>query len=388
MPKTDVIVVGAGPAGAWTAYCLARQGARVTVFDHSHPREKPCGGGLTRRALDLVTPAIGALDGVDVARSLFDDPRTKPATVDLEALERGSSLLIVSRRLFDARLLEAACEAGAEHRAERVVDASATESGVRVTTGRTTASASWLIGADGANSLVRRRLQQPFRRDQLSIASGVYVHGRSARDIVIRFVTHPPGYIWSFPRTDHLAMGICAQADVAGASELRRVFDDWLESSGLGTSARLERYAWPIPSLSTNDFAGARPAGRRYLLVGDAAGLVDPITREGIFFALQSAGFAANALCGAGTVEDAYCASLRREMLPELRSAARLKQGFFRGPFTRLMVDAIRHSRGVQRVAADLIMGAQSYRALKLRLIRTFEWRLAWQVLRLGRGLS
>ncbi|MGE3842394.1 MAG: geranylgeranyl reductase family protein [Vicinamibacterales bacterium] len=388
MSKTDVIVVGAGPAGAWAAYCLARRGARVTVFDHSHPREKPCGGGLTRRALNLVTPAIGSLDGVDVARGLFDDPRTRPAAVDLEALDRRSSLLIVSRRLFDARLLQAACDAGAEHRRERVVDVIATPHGAKVTTDRSSHAASWLIGADGANSLVRRRLQQPFRRDQLSIASGVYAHGRTAQEIVIRFVTDPPGYIWSFPRTDHLAIGICAQADVAGASQLRRVLHDWLAASGLGANARLERYAWPIPSLSAHDFATARPAGQRHLLIGDAAGLVDPITREGIFFALQSAALAADALCVTKPADNTYCAALRDDMLPELRSAARLKQGFFRGPFTRLMVDAIRHSRGVQRVAADLIMGAQSYRALKLRLLRTWEWRLAWQLVRLGREPS
>ena len=69
------------------------------------------------------------------------------------------------------------------------------------------------IGADGANSLVRRRVAAPFRRDQLSIATGFFAHGVTSDEIVIELTADPPGYIWSFPRPTHLAIGICAQAD-------------------------------------------------------------------------------------------------------------------------------------------------------------------------------
>ena len=101
----------------------------------------------------------------------------------------------------------------------------------------------------------------------------------------------PPGYIWSFPRPDHLAIGICAQADAGiGVEPLRLMVRRWMESTHIADGARLEPYAWPIPSLSSNDFLSLDLAGPGWLTVGDAAGLVDPITREGIFFALQSAG--------------------------------------------------------------------------------------------------
>lgn len=389
MPSADVIVVGAGPAGAWSAYCLARQGAGVTVFDHSHPREKPCGGGLTRRAWQMVAPVVnGRLRGVDVVHGVFEDPRTTPATVDLKALHRAQeSLVVVSRREFDQQLLDAAIQAGATHQAERVIDVALERGRAYVRTERGTHRARWVIGADGANSLVRRRLQRPFRRDQLSIACGAYAHGRSGQSIVIRFVSQPPGYIWSFPRPDHLALGICAQADLTGTAELRGVFDRWLADSHIADGLALGRYVWPIPSLHAGEWQSEHPAGPAHLLVGDAAGLVDPITREGIYFALQSAELASAALSSNSTSpSNAYCQALSREILPELDSAARLKHGFFRGSFTRLLVDAIGHSLGVQRVAADLIMGAQSYRTLKLRLVRTFEWRLAWQLLRLDHG--
>ena len=77
-----------------------------------------------------------------------------------------------------------------------------------------------MVGADGANSLVRRTLTRPFRRGALSIASGYYVHGLSASQIDIVFTQSPAGYLWSFPRRDHLAVGVGAQADEATSAQL------------------------------------------------------------------------------------------------------------------------------------------------------------------------
>jgi flavin-dependent dehydrogenase len=111
---------------------------------------------------------------------------------------------------------------------------------------------------------------------------------------------------------------------------------------------------------------------------------VDPLTREGIFFALRSADLLASALCGAAPgAMDRYAAALRREVIAELDRAARLKQGFFRGPFTRLLVDALGHSPAVSRIMADLVAGCQPYATLKRRLLATLEVGLAWQLLKL-----
>ncbi len=387
----DVLVVGGGPAGAWAAYCLAQKGARVRLFDHSHPREKPCGGGVTGRALALIERAIvvESLGAVRVTDGRFEDPRAASACVPMAAgAQPDASLFVTDRRRFDGALLEAAKEAGVEHHAERVTDARVEVDGPRIQTARATYRGGWILGADGANSLVRRRLQRPFRRDQISIACGVFAHGCSASTIVIRFVSDPPGYLWSFPRCDHLAIGACAQADVTSVATLRSVTSRWLEASGLAAGARLEPYAWPIPSLQPADFVREPCGGTRYLLVGDAAGLVDPITREGIYFALLSGQLAAAAVARGGDVAAHYRMALDQHIHPELERAARLKRGFFRGPFTALLVDALRESRAVRAVMVDLVAGHQPYRTLKARLVRTFEWRLAWQLLRLERGRS
>ncbi len=242
-----------------------------------------------------------------------------------------------------------------------------------------------MIGADGANSLVRRRVALAFRRDQLSMATGYFAHGVTSREIVIEIVGDPPGYIWSFPRPTHLAIGICAQAD-AGASiaALRAKAAAWIRATRLADGARLEPYSWPIPSLSAADFSRLTLAGPRWCLAGDAAGLVDPITREGIFFALQSGALAAQAAMSADPVRE-YTARINDEIAPELRRAALLKAGFFRPRFTRLLIDALQQSGAVRDVMADLVAGRQSYASLKWRLAKTLQVKLAWRLLTHGR---
>jgi geranylgeranyl reductase family protein len=393
VPRLDVGIIGAGPAGAWAAWRLAQGGARVRLFDASHPREKPCGGGVTGRALGLVAGALEPerLPALAVEGATFEAGEMS-ARVPLTAagLSRRSSLLVVDRSHFDGALLDAALAGGAELVRSHAVDPKTSARGCTIVTRGARHDCDWLIGADGPAGLTRHRLARPFARTQLSIAAGFFVHGRSGHDIVVRFESSPPGYLWSFPRPDHLAVGICAQADATDATGLRQRAAAWIERSGMAAGARLEPYTWPIPSLSSADLQRERPAGPRWLLVGDAAGLVDPLTREGIFFALESADLAAGALLApdgggrrVGSPADRYVAALRARVLPELAHAARMKAGFFRPQFADLLVHAVAGSDRVRRVMADLVGGRQPYATLKRRLLATFDVGLAWRLLRL-----
>jgi geranylgeranyl reductase family protein len=378
----DVMVVGAGPAGAWTAYRLARGGARVLLVDPSHPREKPCGGGVTGRALALVhdAPGLGAVPTRRIRTVRFIDD-TGSVAVTLPTHEPSASLLVASRSAFDGALLNAAQSAGVHLARTRIADVTPVEGGfeLRDADGSVFRGAR-LVGADGANSLVRRRLATPFSRAQLSIGTGFFADGVSSDEIAIQFVADPPGYIWSFPRPDHLAIGVCAQGDTGCTAEsLRTIAGAWIRRTEIGAGATLRPYSWPIPSLRVTDLQTLTVAGRGWLLVGDAAGLVDPLTREGIYFALQSAECAADAILSAAPyAERTYADRVHAEILDELERAARLKAGFFRPRFTGLLTDALRQSGAIRAVVADLVAGTQSYKRLKSRLVRTLEVRLAW----------
>jgi geranylgeranyl reductase family protein len=382
MSHFDIAIVGGGPAGAWTAFLLATRGAHVAILDASHPREKPCGGGLSARALELLRPLGPSrpLSGVVIANGNFSDGR---AGVDIPLPPSDAAmpaLLVTSRRVLDLTLLEAARAAGAELVAERATAIEPRGRGWTIRTAKGAVECDRMVGADGANSLVRRSLTRPFPRRALSVASGYFVHGLSASHIDIVFTQSPPGYLWSFPRPDHLAVGVGAQADEATSAQLFDMAGAWIERQVGAPGHRLTRYSWPIPSLSETDLQQETSAGDRWLLVGDAAGLVDPITREGIYYALASGELAAASLA-ADHSSRRYVSGLRDGIFKELRKAARMKDRFFKSAFTGLLIKALQRSPAIRHLMAGLVSGTQTYDGLRRRLLMTGEVRLAVEYL-------
>jgi flavin-dependent dehydrogenase len=289
---------------------------------------------------------------------------------------------IVARQQFDGALRAAALEAGSDGISQQISEVHAGPQHCVIRLREHPISARWVIGADGANSLVRRRVAAPFSRAQISVASGYYVPYYATDEIAIAFEDEPAGYLWSFPRPDHLAIGVCAQADVASSGALLCRARAWIQRH-LGVRAEgLARYSWPIPSLDRAALDRERPAGERWMLVGDAAGLVDPITREGIFFALESADAAASCLLTERDPAGAYTHALRTTLFEELARAARLKALFFQPRFTALLIKALQRSGAIRDVMADLVAGRQPYRGLRRRLLRTCEFGLMFDLLR------
>ena len=378
-----VAVIGAGPAGAMAAVRLARAGASVMLFDPSHPREKPCGGGLTGRALSLVADVIDirALPSVVVRSADVEGPER---TAHVPLVDRGaspqSSLLIFSRAVFDRALVDAAVASGARLVPEKCVDVIRHGSHMTVCTGRARYDIDQVLGADGANSLVRKRLARPFARAELSVAAGFFVRGATTSTIAIRTMSEQPGYLWSFPRPDHLAVGICSPATHrTTSSDLRVQSAAWIERHGFDRSTQLVPYSWPIPSIGDQSQRDIAFGGSGWMLLGDAAGLVDPLTREGIYYALLSGQWAADALVSTGSQPAAsqYADRLRGDVQPELARAARLSGLFFTQAFSSLIVRGLEDSDDIRAAFVDLVAGVQPYRGLRRRLLATREWMLA-----------
>jgi geranylgeranyl reductase family protein len=394
----DVLIVGAGPAGAIAARQLARGGASVRLLDASHPREKPCGGGLTERCVAIAGDVLHRVPHVVVDRVRFEAPpigrnaypapprRSPSIIIDIPRGDNGapaSPLVVVSRLAFDGALVDDAREAGADLIAERAVDVRVEDRTVSVTTRQRRWRGRYLIGADGANSLVRRRLGRAFPPSHWSLATGVFAAGAGAPEIVIRFVHRPPGYLWSFPRTDHLAIGICAPADLGGAQELRSHLDRWLATQDLTRGRRLTPYAWPIPSLPVDAWADGVPAGPRWMLVGDSAGFVDPLTREGVYYACRSGELAARSLLGkAAEPTREYVRAAQSELASELALSARARGTFFSPLVTRLWIDVLRESPRVRSLALRTVVGAVGYYHLRRQAVASLEPGAALRVAR------
>jgi geranylgeranyl reductase family protein len=375
----DVAIIGAGPSGAVAARDLAKSGARVALIDGSHPREKPCGGGVTGRALALAGCTVA---GGRAITSVTFEAGDRSVRVPLPD---DSYLQVFPRASFDAALVRQAHNAGAELIPSRATGIARSGEGWSIALGDRSVRAEWLLGADGAGGIVRKQVFRPFTRAQISIAAGSYVDAVDISEIVIAFVDEPRGYLWSFPRPAHLAVGTCAQADETSADRMRALTNQWLDRYSPAEARSRRHYAWPIPSLSAADLKAEQPAGDRWMLLGDAAGLVDPITREGIFFAIRSGQFAAEAMRSANP-RARYAALVRTDIHAELRRAARLKAGFYRPRFTRLLIKALAASPAIRRVMIDLVAGRQPYRGLKRRLFLTCELRLMGRVLATNLG--
>jgi flavin-dependent dehydrogenase len=368
-----VAILGGGPAGAFAGERLANAGLRVTLFDEKLAWEKPCGGGLTYKAynrypflIDNNTPkrfvreTVLAASGGGEATLKLDDP-----------------LVIYSRLDLNRMLLERAGAAGVQIEKARVGEISRGGSGWRLRTSGGIAEADYCIVATGARNPLRDVGTQLMAGDAMP-ALGYYVPGDQDR-IDIQFLPRLEGYIWIFPRCGHLSVGICGKGEPA--SSLRKRLEQFMNERGLPWKGAAF-YSHLLPSLGSASWRNNRVSGDGWMAVGDAAGLVDPITGEGLYYAVRSADLAARALLaetgGLAEKEGQYRESLRQDFAGDLEFGARLAKRMYRGSFLResvpaRMVQFTRRSPRFSAIMQDLFAGRQTYAALKRRLLRNLN---------------
>ena len=202
-------------------------------------------------------------------------------------------------------------------------------------------------------------------------------------EMKIYFAPKLEGYIWSFPRPDHLSYGLISRPERGWASRYKSLLEDYVRADVGGDALdNAKFYSAPVPCLSVASWKKNTIAGKGWALVGDAAGLVDPITGEGIYYALRSAELLADRFPDSS----AYQTTVNRVCVGELSRAAEIYQRFYRGgfmgrPFTQRMVEVARHSPTIQTVLADLVAGQQPYAELKSRLMRALP-RVSFELLR------
>jgi geranylgeranyl reductase family protein len=363
-----IAVVGGGPAGALAGAMLAQDGREVLLFDEKLAWEKPCGGGLTHKALKQYPFLLETQTEHNVLRRCeLISPSGKSVQFELH-----HPLVIFSRFALNGLLLERARLAGAEIHKERVRRISRNAGGWSLETAQGVYGASYLILAAGARTAFRSMLAEPFSADDLMVTAGYFIPGRSSL-IQIQFLKGIAGYIWTFPRCDHFSAGICGRSDGISTSQMRRFLEEWLKKNGFDISeARF--YSHIFPALRTETLDRLQASGDGWMMLGDSAGLVDPITGEGLYYALRSGELCAEALL-AGRPER-YKSCLEEEILPELRLAAGVSQHFYTGQafgesVLELMVSLTSEIESFRELIRDLIAGIEGYQGLRSRLYRS-----------------
>jgi len=351
--RFDVLVVGGGPAGAATAIRLADAGASVLLVDKARfPRDKPCGGGLTMRAVRQcpVDPRPVVEEEVDTVelRFRYGDGVVRRA--------RSPVILMTQRRRLDAFLLDAARERGVEVREETAVSS------------ELLLAADVVVGADGANGTAAKLLGLGG-----GIVHGVAYEGnarydaiarsRYARTAVIELADIPGGYGWVFPKGEHANVGVGAwqHAGPQLRDHLRRL----CAAHGLEPDALdgLRGHRLPLRR------PGTRLANERALLVGDAAGLIDPVSGDGMFECFVSSRLAASAILdllgGRSSTLEPYAAALDAELGSLHRASWKLKQALDRWPRASWRLARTRLVwRTVERLLADELRSPGEERGL------------------------
>src|ERR1700674_2769196 len=262
----------------------------------------------------------------------------------------------------------------------------------------------WLVGADGANSAIAKKLAGPLPAADMEVAFGyrapLPVDGEAAT--VVAFLPKWVGYAWAFPRIDHISFGIATTQDafdhdsldalmwdfmvayyeVAQGGTLRGRMRLWSKEQRETQTSKLrykelkqtaERYAARIPGLAPRTWDTRHACGERWALLGDAAGFADPVTGEGIYYALRSAELFANAYLSGSPLD--YEQSWRADFGQELRRASQMRRRFYGNfwgaPFTDRMIEFARGHRGIRKVLGQLVAGDQGYMDLKKRLARS-----------------
>jgi flavin-dependent dehydrogenase len=414
MDHFDVLIVGAGPAGSFAAERLARGGVRVALLDGRPPGEpKACGGGVTSKALKAWPHLVEA-----VGRTIDELDLYSPSGKRLH-LKLDEPFAVYSRIAFDTFLRERARDAGALVFAEKVAGRGfkRTDDGWVVhTQSGAEFKCKWLVGADGANSPIARKLAGPLPPAEMEVAFGYRAplpdDGNAAT--VVAFLPKWVGYAWAFPRPDHISFGIATTQDAFDHAALDKLLWDfmvsyyevaryrtasgsdrvpshnrnaamklWTQTHSADSSdaqqvrtelkKSAERYAARIPGLEPRTWDHRHACGDQWALLGDAAGFADPVTGEGIYYALRSAELFADAYLAGSAL--AYEKLWRQDFGRELQRASQMRRKFYGNfwgaPFTERMIEFARGHRGIRKVLGQLVAGDQGYTDLKKKLARS-----------------
>ncbi|MGB2666351.1 MAG: NAD(P)/FAD-dependent oxidoreductase [Candidatus Acidiferrum sp.] len=361
----DYVIVGGGPSGAMCGEQLARAGHSVDIFDEHLAWEKPCGGGLTYKA----TQCFPFLLDNPLPKKLIQKVELISAENQRAQLDLLHPIVIYSRTILNGLLLDRARDAGCRVHHSRVQSVETSADQPRFCVDNQWRTADFLVLAGGARNQFLPGTRA-LARDELEMTQGYFVP-QTADQILIKFLPEFEGYIWSFPRADHLSLGICGSMQAHTSNELRNHLHQFAGSEKIET-AHAKFYSHVLPSPQVRTLSDRAVIGRNWALCGDAAAWVDPLTGEGLFYAMRSGEILGKSL--AEGCPEKYPTRVRASFSLELEFAARIVRRFYRGSFlgtavTTRMVQFLQRNAVFRQLLSDLFCGTQDYTTLKQRVL-------------------
>ncbi len=375
----DVLIAGAGPAGSFSGYLLASGGLKVVITDKkSFPRYKPCAGGLTQRALKLLP---FAMDDIVEDKSY----RVKISANNRPLFDRtfeNPVIQMVSRDKFDLFMAQKAVKAGAKfYDNTEFVSFSGEPGNLVIRTTKGLIRAGFVIGADGVNSKVARALGLLIKKQAMHAIEGEirfkdkFFQDSFKGSVHFDFGALPYGYGWIFPKRDYLSAGVLTTSKKIKG--LKKYFSSYLKSKGLDSPlaivSRVKGHPIPFNPSSDN-----RLSTKKGLITGDAAGYTDPLTGEGIYYALLEAVIASKVILKAVSLSNpeiirVYDTIIKDEFACETEYAMRIARLFFACP---RLSHLVLKTRGeiITSCFLDLMAGKTGYRQFYRELFNPLAW--------------
>ena len=344
---------------------LALAGNAVHIYDEHLAWEKPCGGGLTYKA----TQCFPFLLDNPYPKRLIHNVEIISAENQRAKLDLQHPIVIYSRTVLNGLLLDRAQAAGCQIHHSRVQGVDTTGDKPMYSVDGQWCRADFLVVAAGARNQFLPGTR-PLSRDELEMTQGYFVP-QTSEEIIIKFLPDFEGYIWSFPRADHLSFGICGSMASHTSNELRSHLREFAAAERIDTeNARF--YSHVLPSPKERTLSDRAVVGRAWALCGDAAAWVDPLTGEGLFYAMRSGEILGRSI--AEGCPEKYAARVRASFSLELEFAARIVRRFYRGSFlgtavTTRMVQFLQRNAVFRQLLSDLFCGTQDYTTLKQRVL-------------------
>ena len=370
----DVIVAGAGPAGTMAAFELARGGVDVLILEKSgFPRYKVCGGGLTRKIVDEIPFDITPV----IEREIFSVQFSCRYTNQFTRTSPEVLIFCTMREDLDLFLLNQAIASGTRILFnEHITDLHQEKEGVRIHTRNGSFKSRVVIGVDGASSVVAnrcglRKYLMPGMAWEAEMDAKAEDLQQFGNTVFLDWGTFPGGYGWIFPKRDHFSVGVGGPASLS--RHLKQYNQHFIESSGIRFTGIRSMKSWPIPVKSRKgDFHSGL-----VLVAGDAAGLTDPLTGEGISYAIRSGSLAGHAvlsfLQGSSNSLANYSEAINQGMMPEILEARHVKAIFNAVPGT--IHKAVQKKDRVWRAFGKILKGERTYLDIK----RGFgKWKFLW----------